>query len=63
MTGKEVPYGKHVPWLFEINHPEITKKLFDISRFIEKVELPILDYSSNKKDVKVIVHFKEIVES
>lgn len=52
-TMKEVPFGKHVPWLFEVEHESID------SRLVTKIELPILNYTSTDNNVKVKIWVDE----
>jgi hypothetical protein len=48
--GNKVPYGKHIPWLFTVEHKDI-----DIQT-ISKVELPVLDYADSNLNPMVKIH-------
>lgn len=52
--GKEVPYGQHMPWLFEVTTDDV-----DTTEVI-KVELPVCDYASNDKSPIVKIHCQKI---
>jgi len=53
--GNEVEYGKHIPWLFEVNGEG-----FDCKDVV-KVELPVCDYSDNNKNPIVKIHCQKEV--
>ena len=54
--GKEVPFGKHFGYLFEVYGKDIP------TINVVKVELPDCDYSSNIKYPIVKIHCQEFVE-
>lgn len=52
--GKEVPYGNHVPYLFEVECDGIDKLN------VTKVILPECDYTNPDKDPLVLIHCRTI---
>ena len=54
--GKEVPYGEHVNWSFQVQCDGV-----DINKVI-KVVLPVCDYGSNIQFPMVKIYCRDVIE-